>query len=138
MSESPVVNPPPDDQLWIRTGSAALRPSLGEIGLQHFAPYLINSVSLSWTTHLANALKAHEMTTTKMRALAILSISSPVTINELSLYALTKLLPGFDLYRIVADGLVPMVCERMPYTAAMDMPRYCNMVAINRTPRKSS
>ena len=90
MSESPVVNPPPDDQLWIRTGSAALRPSLGEIGLQHFAPYLINSVSLSWTTHLANALKAHEMTTTKMRALAILSISSPVTINELSLYALTE------------------------------------------------
>jgi MarR family transcriptional regulator, transcriptional regulator for hemolysin len=30
------------------------------------------------------------MTTTKMRALAILSISSPVTINELSLYALTE------------------------------------------------
>ena len=59
-------------------------------------------------------------------------------VSGLSLYALTKLLPGFDLYRIVADGLVPMVCERMPYTAAMDMPRYCNMVAINRTPRKSS
>ena len=30
------------------------------------------------------------MTTTKMRALAVLSISSPVTINELSLYALTE------------------------------------------------
>jgi MarR family transcriptional regulator, transcriptional regulator for hemolysin len=39
---------------------------------------------------LANALKAHDMTTTKMRALAILSISSPVTINQLSLYALTE------------------------------------------------
>jgi DNA-binding MarR family transcriptional regulator len=45
---------------------------------------------LSWTTHLADVLKAHDMTTTKMRALAILSISSPVTINELSFYALTE------------------------------------------------
>ncbi len=79
-----------DDPLWLRASAAGLRPSLGEIGLQQFAPYLINSVSLSWNTHLANALKAHDMTTTKMRALAILSISSPVTINELSLYALTE------------------------------------------------
>ena len=30
------------------------------------------------------------MTTAKMRALAVLSISSPLTINELSLYALTE------------------------------------------------
>ena len=79
-----------DDPLWLRAGAAGLRPSLGEIGLQEFAPYLINSVSLSWNTYLADALKAHEMTTTKMRALAILSISSSVTINELSLYALTE------------------------------------------------
>ncbi len=76
--------------LGARRAPRASRPSLGEIGLQQFAPYLINSVSLSWNTHLANALKAHDMTTTKMRALAILSISSPVTINELSLYALTE------------------------------------------------
>lgn len=66
------------------------RPSLGQIGLQQFAPYLINSVSQNWTTHLAAALKPHDLTTTKMRALAILSIASPVTINELSLYALTE------------------------------------------------
>ena len=68
----------------------AARPSLGQIGLQQFAPYLINSVSLSWTTRLAAALKAYDMTTTKMRALAVLSITSPVTINELSLYSLTE------------------------------------------------
>jgi DNA-binding MarR family transcriptional regulator len=73
--------------LW---GAGGARPSLGQIGLQQFAPYLINSVSLSWTTRLAAALKAHDLTTTKMRALAILSITSPVTINELSLYALTE------------------------------------------------
>jgi MarR family transcriptional regulator, transcriptional regulator for hemolysin len=79
-----------DDPLWMRASASGLRPSLGEIGLQQFAPYLINSVSLSWMTHMSEALKAHDMTTTKMRALAILSISSPVTINELSLYALTE------------------------------------------------
>ncbi len=79
-----------EDHVWLRGASPGARPSLGQIGLQHFAPYLINSISLSWTTHLASALKAHDMTTTKMRALAVLSISSPVTINELSQYALTE------------------------------------------------
>jgi MarR family transcriptional regulator, transcriptional regulator for hemolysin len=83
-------NSPFEDPPWVRGSSVALRPSLGEIGLQQFAPYLINSVSLTWTTHLAGALKAHDMTTAKMRALAVLSISSPLTINELSLYALTE------------------------------------------------
>ena len=82
---SPFEEPP-----WTRGAGAGLRPSLGQIGLQQFAPYLINNVSLTWTTHLAAALKAHDMTTAKMRALAVLSISSPVTINELSLYALTE------------------------------------------------
>jgi MarR family transcriptional regulator, transcriptional regulator for hemolysin len=81
---------PFEDPLWARGAGAPLRPSLGEIGLQQFAPYLINSVSLSWSTHLAAALKAHDMTTAKMRTLAVLSISSPLTINELSLYALTE------------------------------------------------
>ena len=86
MTESRV---PFEVSLWPVNGAAA-RPSLGQIGLQQFAPYLINSVSQSWTTRLASALKAHELTTTKMRALAILSITSPVTINELSLYSLTE------------------------------------------------
>ena len=81
---------PFEDPLWVRGNGAGLRPSLGQIGLKQFAPYLINSVSLSWITHLAVELKAHDMTTTKMRALAVLSISSPLTINELSLYALTE------------------------------------------------
>jgi MarR family transcriptional regulator for hemolysin len=79
-----------DDPVRLRGNGAGLRPSVGEIGLHQFAPYLINRISLNWTTHLADALKAHDMTTAKMRALAILSISSPVTINELSLYALTE------------------------------------------------
>lgn len=88
--QTPTRSSPFEDPLWVRGNGAGLRPSLGQIGLHQFAPYLINNVSLSWTTHLAGELKAHDMTTTKMRALAVLSISSPLTINELSLYALTE------------------------------------------------
>jgi MarR family transcriptional regulator, transcriptional regulator for hemolysin len=79
-----------EDPFWLHRGSLSLRPTLGQIGLQQFAPYLINRISLSWVTQLASALKAHDMTTTQMRALAVLSISSPVTINELSQFALTE------------------------------------------------
>jgi MarR family transcriptional regulator for hemolysin len=79
-----------EDQFRPRTAGPGPRPTLGQIGLNEFAPYLINSVSLSWVTHLAAALKAHDMTTTQMRALAVLSISSPMTINELSQFALTE------------------------------------------------
>jgi DNA-binding MarR family transcriptional regulator len=66
------------------------RPTLGEIGLNQFAPYLINRIAQRWNSNMAEALKTHEMTTTKMRALAILSLSSAVTINELSVYAVTE------------------------------------------------
>ncbi len=90
MTEQPLSRKPPIEASLGTAGGAGSRPSLGQIGLQQFAPYLINSVSLSWTTSLAAALKAHGLTTTKMRALAVLSIASPVTINELSLYALTE------------------------------------------------
>jgi MarR family transcriptional regulator for hemolysin len=65
-------------------------PSMGEIGLNNFAPYLINRVAARWNANMADELKAHDMTTTKMRALAILSISPALTINELSIYAVTE------------------------------------------------
>ena len=79
-----------DDLPWIGVAAAGARPSLGQIGLQQFAPYLINSLSLSWTARLTADLKAHDMTVTKMRALAVLSLTSPLTINELSFYSLIE------------------------------------------------
>ena len=71
-------------------GTPARRPTLGEIGINEFAPYLMNRIMAGWNANMAEALKAHDMSTTMMRALAILSISSPVTINELSAYAVTE------------------------------------------------
>ena len=57
-------------------------PTLGEIGINQFAPYLMNRIAARWNANMAEALKAHDMTTTQMRALSILSLSSSVTIND--------------------------------------------------------
>lgn len=66
------------------------RPTMGEIGLNHFAPYLMNRIMARWNANLATDLKALDMTTAKMRALAILAITPSVTINELSVFAVTE------------------------------------------------
>ena len=66
------------------------RPTMGEIGLNHFAPYLMNRLMARWNVNMAEELKAHDITTAKMRALAVLSVSSSVTINELSVFAVTE------------------------------------------------
>lgn len=67
-----------------RDDAEARLPSLGEIGLAQFAPYLINRVSATYNAHLQEALKQHDLTTAKMRALTILSITPGLTVNELS------------------------------------------------------
>ena len=71
-------------------GPEAKRPTMGEIGLNNFAPYLMNRVISRWNANLADDLKSLDMTTAKMRALAILSITPSVTINELSVFAVTE------------------------------------------------
>lgn len=64
--------------------------SLGEIGLNNFAPYLMNRVMARWNGGLAADLRAMGMTTPKMRALAVLSMFSSLTVNELAVYAVTE------------------------------------------------
>ncbi|EPE94045.1 MULTISPECIES: MarR family transcriptional regulator [Rhizobium] len=66
------------------------RPTMGEIGLNHFAPYLMNRLMARWNANLAEELKEQDVTTAKMRTLAVLSIASSVTINELSVFAVTE------------------------------------------------
>jgi MarR family transcriptional regulator, transcriptional regulator for hemolysin len=55
-----------------------LAPGLGEIGLNNFAPYLMNRIMARWNTNVAEELKNSDMTTAQMRALAVLSVSSSV------------------------------------------------------------
>ena len=72
-----------------QTGEGRL-PSLGEIGLNQFAPYLINRLSASYNAHLQDVLKVNGMTTAKMRALSILTISPGLTVNELAYLAVVE------------------------------------------------
>lgn len=71
-------------------GGTTERPSLGEIGLNHFGPYLINRITARWNAVLAEELKAFDLNTSMMRTLGVLSISSSSTINELALLTLTE------------------------------------------------
>jgi MarR family transcriptional regulator for hemolysin len=65
-------------------------PTLGEIGLDHFAPYLLNSIVARWNADLASKLKQHALNTIQMRTLAVLSLMSGATVNELSVYTVTE------------------------------------------------
>ncbi len=65
-------------------------PSLGEIGLNYFVPYLMNRIAARWNADLAEELKKHDLTTPQMRVLAVLSINSGLTINEISVLTVTE------------------------------------------------
>jgi MarR family transcriptional regulator for hemolysin len=74
----------------LRQSSDSRLPSLGEIGLNQFAPYLINRLSASYSAHLQDVLKSSGLTTAKMRALSILTISPGLTVNELAYLAVVE------------------------------------------------
>lgn len=65
-------------------------PSLAEIGLNHFIPYLLNRIAAIWNAELADELRKFDLTTPQMRALAVLGINSGLTINELSALTVTE------------------------------------------------
>lgn len=65
-------------------------PSLGEIGLNQFAPYLLNRLSAQWNAKLQDLLKELGLSTTKFRALAVLTVASGITVNELAVFAVTE------------------------------------------------
>lgn len=68
----------------------ARMPTLGELGLDHFAPYLLNRIAARWNSDLQAQLKEHNLSTIQMRILAVLSVMSGATVNELSVFAVTE------------------------------------------------
>ncbi len=64
--------------------------ALGEIGLGNFVPYLMNRVIGRYNADLQGVLKQSNLTTAKMRTLAVLAVLPGLTINELSVYAVTE------------------------------------------------
>ena len=82
-------------------------PRLGEIGLQQFAPYLMNRIMGRYNASLRHDLAKLGLTTPKMRALAVLSVIDSLVIGRLAVYAVVEqstLSRALDA--LEADGLV--------------------------------
>ena len=71
-------------------GNTPVGESLAEIGLQQFAPYLINRISARYNADMASVLRMRGLTTPQMRALAVLSVHSELTVNELAVYTVME------------------------------------------------
>ena len=63
---------------------------LGEIGLQNFAPYLMNRIMGRYNASLREEMAALGLTTPKMRVLAVLSVTEAPTQGELAVYTVTE------------------------------------------------
>lgn len=80
---------------------------LGEIGLQQFAPYLMNRIMGRYNASLRDDLAKLGLTTPKMRTLAVLSVVDGLLIGRLAVYAIVEqstLSRALDA--LEADGLV--------------------------------
>jgi DNA-binding MarR family transcriptional regulator len=64
--------------------------SLGEVGLQNYAPYLMNRIMGRYNAALRAEMAKLGLTTPKMRALAVLSVIDRPTIRDLAIYAIAE------------------------------------------------
>lgn len=65
-------------------------PRLGEIGLQSFAPYLMNRIMGRYNASLRDEMSEIGLTTPQMRALAVLSVMDGLLIRELAVYSVVE------------------------------------------------
>lgn len=68
----------------------AAEPTFAEIGLDNFAPYLLNRIAARWNADMQVRLKEHDLNTIQMRTLAVLSVMPGATVNELAVYTVTE------------------------------------------------
>lgn len=82
-------------------------PRLHEIGLFNYAPYLMNRIMGRYNASLREELAALDLTTPKMRALAVLSVVDSPLIGELAVYSVVEqstLSRALD--QLAAEGLI--------------------------------
>ena len=65
-------------------------PRLGELGLDNFAPYLMNRIMGRYNAALSREMAALGLTTPQMRSLAVLSVRDGILIRELAVYAVVQ------------------------------------------------
>lgn len=63
---------------------------LGEMGLENFAPYLMNRIMGRYNASLRDEMAALGLTTPQMRSLAVLSVIDGILIRELAVYAVVE------------------------------------------------
>ncbi len=63
---------------------------LGEMGLENFAPYLMNRIMGRYNAALSREMAALGLTTPQMRSLAVLSVVDGILIRELAVYAVVQ------------------------------------------------
>ena len=61
-------------------------PRLGELGLDNFAPYLMNRIMGRYNASLRAEMAEQGLTTPQMRALAVLSVIDGILIHQLAVY----------------------------------------------------
>ena len=64
--------------------------TLGQIGLQQFAPYLMNRIMGRYNATLRDDFRKRGLTIPQVRALAVLSVTDGVTVNDLSVYTVIE------------------------------------------------
>lgn len=64
--------------------------SLDEIGLDNFAPYLMNRIMGRYNSGLHEDMARLGLTTPQMRSLAVLSVQDGILIRELAVYTVTE------------------------------------------------
>jgi len=80
---------------------------LDQLGLENFAPYLMNRIMGRYNAALSTEMAALGLTTPQMRSLAVLSVIDGILIRELAVYAVVQqstLSRALDA--LVRDGLV--------------------------------
>ncbi len=81
--------------------------TLGEIGLQRFAPYLMNRIMGRYNDSIQKTLAEGGLTTAKLRTLAVLTSHNGLMINELGVYCvIEQSTMSRTLAAMMDDGLV--------------------------------
>lgn len=96
-----------NEQAPLTPAEAPAVPPLGVMGLQNFAPYLMNRIMGRYNASLRAEMAALGLSTPKMRALAVLSVMGGLPISRLAVYSVVEqstLSRALD--SLAAEGLV--------------------------------
>lgn len=84
MTDTPEVETPAE------RAEAGRPPWLGEVGLNGFAPYLMNRIMGRYNADLRREMAEMGLSTAKMRALAVLSVMDGIQMSKLGVYAVVE------------------------------------------------